>query len=153
MHKRKLMMELPKDIQLSKSITAPIVHVDDDDIFIDVVKRYHSKSKIENPYIPFTNGDDLIEYLHKRKKDNKELPLLVLLDINMPGKDGFEVLEEIRSVEAFKVIPICSMLSSSSYELDIKKSKETGANSYLVKPDNAKEYLEFFDKIAQIVSE
>ena len=144
-------MRLPKELKLPKSKTAPIAHIDDDEIFIDVVKRYHSKSKIENPYVSFGNGDDFIDYLLGLDKENKELPLMILLDINMPTKDGFEVLAEIRSYEAFKNIPVCSMLSSSSYDLDIEKSEEMGADSYLVKPDNPIAYLKFFDEISEKV--
>ena len=70
-----------------------------------------------------------MDYLKAIKEEKKEFPLLVLLDINMPGMDGFEVLSPIREDEFFKELPLCSMLSNSSHT------------------DNAKEYIEFFEDI------
>ena len=145
-------MQLPDDMNLDKSVTAPIVHVDDDNLAIEIVKRYYRRSNVTNPYVCFNDGDSFLEDLRKSRDEQKELPLLVLLDVNMPGLDGFDVLKELRKTEEFKDIPLCSMLSSSTYEGDINKSIELGANGYIVKPDNAKEYLTLFNEIAAAVS-
>ena len=145
-------MKIDEKVELICSDTAPIIHVDDDTILLKLVKRFYEKSSLKNTYIPFESGDEFLEFLNELDRQGKELPLIVLIDINMPGMSGFELLEKIRSRENFKILPICSMLSSSKHPDDIKKSLDLGANTYLVKPDNAKEYCEFFDSLMDKIS-
>ena len=70
------------------------------------------------------------------------MPDLVLLDLNMPGKDGREVLREIKSTAAFQKIPTVVFTTSSS-EIDRQMSYEYGANCFVTKPDT-------FDKLVDI---
>ena len=140
-------MKLPEELKIAKSLSAPIIQIDDDEILLRIVDRYYHKTELKNPYLSFKSGKDFLDYLKAVKEEKKEFPLLVLLDINMPGMDGFEVLSHIRADEFFKELPLCSMLSSSSHPDDMEKSKNLGADGYIVKPDNAKEYIEFFEDI------
>lgn len=142
------MLELPESLALNKSTTAPILHVDDDPLIIRLVERYHKKSSLPNPYVPFERGPELLAHLSQLVSDGGEFPLLVLLDINMPGQDGFEVLKAIREQEQFTEVPLCAMLTSSTHSDERELAEALGANSYFVKPDDAKEYLSFFDQIA-----
>lgn len=64
-------------------------------------------------------------------------PEIIMLDINLPGMNGFEILEFLRSRSEFKHTPVI-MFTSSENEQDIKRSYERGANAYLVKPENLK---------------
>ncbi len=114
-----------------------------------MVKHFHAKSNIKNPYMSFNTGAGFLEYISKT--DMAALPLLVLIDINMPEMNGFEVLKNLRSMKGFENLPLCSVLSSSSDSQDIEKSFELGANAYLVKPNNAKEYLSLFNDISEII--
>lgn len=141
-------MKLMKEIQLVDSKTAPILHVDDDKILLKVVKRFYDKSDLENEYINFDTGKKLLDHLKLIKDEEREIPLIILIDINMPGMNGFEVLKAIRSEIKFKQAPICSILSSSKHPKDIEEALSLGADTYMVKPSNAKEYLEFFNKLA-----
>jgi len=84
----------------------------------------------------YEDGDSLIKNMKDYTAPNKK-PEIILLDINLPGMNGFEILEYIRSQEKFKHTPVI-MFTSSENEQDIKKSYENGANAYLVKPDNLK---------------
>ena len=84
----------------------------------------------------YEDGDALIKNMKDYTAPNKR-PEIILLDINLPGMNGFEILEYIRSQEKFRHIPVI-MFTSSENEQDIKKSYENGANAYLVKPDNLK---------------
>lgn len=76
------------------------------------------------------------------------LPQLVLLDINMPGVDGFHVLREIKQHEVMHVVPVV-MLTSSDDERDIVRSYGLGSNSYVTKPVDADE---LFDRVSKIPS-
>lgn len=82
-----------------------------------------------------TNGDALVEMMNDKAGGKETNPEIILLDINLPGMNGFEVLQFIRSKARHKRTPVI-MLTSSDSENDIEKSYAFGANAYLVKPDN-----------------
>jgi CheY-like chemotaxis protein len=69
------------------------------------------------------------------------LPGLVLLDLKMPGVDGFEVLRQVKTADAIRRIPVV-VLSSSTEERDLARAYDLGANSYLVKPISLDGFLE-----------
>jgi len=81
------------------------------------------------------NGEDLLDYLHRRGKfDAQALPPgLILLDLNMPVKDGREVLREIKSNPALRQIPVV-VLTTSHADTDIELIYHLGANSFITKP-------------------
>ncbi len=84
-----------------------------------------------NPNLQFfEDGESLLLFL---KKNQHHLPQLILLDLNMPGKDGKEVIRHIRSHENLKLIPII-VFSTSKAPCDINQAYASGANSYIVKP-------------------
>lgn len=140
-------MELPKGLHIEKSTTAPLLHVDDDPNLCKIVERFHQKSSLTNPYISFLDGEDLLDHLDQVKKGHEPMPLIVLIDINMPGMDGFSVVKKIRGDSFFAKMPFISMLTSSHQKEDMERAEELGANAYLVKPDGAREYQGFFDEL------
>ncbi|MFT3750548.1 MAG: response regulator [Agriterribacter sp.] len=80
------------------------------------------------------DGDALVELFNGNNE--KEInPEIILLDINLPGMNGFEILQYLRSKTKYKRTPVI-MFTSSDSENDIEKSYKYGANAYLVKPDN-----------------
>ena len=83
------------------------------------------------------DGECLLEYLQQRGKfvdpDSAPRPDLILLDLNMPKKDGYEVLKEIKTDPLLCDIPVV-VLTQSSEERDIIQSYKMGANSYITKP-------------------
>ena len=70
----------------------------------------------------------------------EHLPDLILLDINLPGMDGYEVLKQLRSKEISCKIPVIA-ISANAMPVDIKKGEEAGFDGYLTKPVNVKELL------------
>lgn len=89
------------------------------------------------------DGVEAMDYLlykgnHKlRKKGN---PAVVLLDVKMPRMDGIEVLQAIRNHPSLKFLPVV-MLTSSREEPDLKRSYQHGANAYVVKPVDYKDFM------------
>jgi len=81
------------------------------------------------------NGIELIEYLHTLSKNVAEMPRFILLDLNMPKKDGREVLKEIKQDTHFKKIPVI-IFSTTNNEQEMKRCYELGANSYITKPNS-----------------
>jgi CheY-like chemotaxis protein len=83
------------------------------------------------------NGIEVMNYLETNythnKSNEKALPGFILLDLNMPKKDGREVLKELKSHPVFKKIPVI-VFTTTKNEIEIKRCYELGANSYVIKP-------------------
>ena len=93
-------------------------------------------SKVTNKLNIVGDGVEALEFLHKEGKyANASTPDLILLDLNMPRKDGREVLAEIKADAELKCIPVL-ILTASTSESDIEKMLDLGANGYFTKPIN-----------------
>jgi len=90
------------------------------------------------------DGEELTEYLQRRAKYSSliklPLPRLILLDINMPRKDGREVLVELKSDPIFRSIPTV-VFTTSNAEEDILQTYDLGVNSFVIKPSTFKELV------------
>ncbi|MBC7553250.1 MAG: response regulator [Taibaiella sp.] len=83
------------------------------------------------------NGVELLEYLHNlaQSEHSPRMPSFILLDLNMPKKDGREVLREIKQSQHFKKIPVI-IFSTTNNEQEMRRCYELGANSYITKPNS-----------------
>jgi two-component system, chemotaxis family, response regulator Rcp1 len=87
------------------------------------------------------NGEDAMSFLKRKGKfSNSPVPDLILLDLNLPRKDGREVLAEVKQDPTFRLIPVIVMTTSNATE-DVKKSYSLGANCFLTKPSGLDDYL------------
>lgn len=118
-----------------------ILIVDDNRADIRLVQEMFKKGKtIINLYVVL-DGLEAIEYLRKQGKyKDATRPDLILLDLNMPRKDGREVLEDIKSDEELKRIPVIVMTISKAEE-DILRSYNLHANAYIVKPIELNQFM------------
>lgn len=102
-------------------------------LIIDALKE----SRLKNEVRCVEDGEELLDYLHNRGKYSDKLkhplPGILLLDLNMPKKDGREALKEIKSDPRLKSIPII-ILTTSKAEEDILKTYDLGVNSFITKP-------------------
>jgi len=114
-----------------------ILLVEDDPNDVLLIQRAFQKAGLHNSLKTVRNGDEAVEYLSGENaysdRERFPLPFLVLLDLKMPGTDGFEVLTWARSVTNLKRLLIV-VLTSSNLQSDVDKAYDLGANSYLVKP-------------------
>ena len=98
------------------------------------------------------DGEELMEYLRRQGRyvDQKDAPLpgLILLDLNMPRKDGREALKEIKADPELRRIPIV-VLTTSKAEEDILRSYDLGVNSYVTKPVTFKSLVELIKVLGQ----
>ena len=114
-----------------------ILLVEDDPNDVLLIQRAFQKADLNNSLKVVRNGEQAVEYLSGEDayadRERFPLPFLVLLDLKMPGTDGFEVLAWVRSVANLKRLLVV-VLTSSNLQADVDKAYELGANSYLVKP-------------------
>ena len=119
----------------TKPITLLLADDDPDDRLL--ARQALEKSRLANDLRCVEDGEELLDYLRRRGKyaDPKESPRpgLVLLDLNMPRKDGREALREIKSDPKLRDIPVV-VLTTSKAEEDIARSYNLGVNSYITKP-------------------
>ena len=100
-------------------------------------------SNIANPIVWCENGEDALAYLRKEGKHAKadhEMPGVILLDLNLPGLDGRDVLAMLKNDPATKRLPVVVMTGSND-QADIDRCYDAGANSYVVKPVNLDGFL------------
>lgn len=121
----------------SQEQTRTILFVEDSDEDYKALTRALRQSNIGHPVRRFSSGETALDFLFRRGgfSNDKSIPLpwLILLDLNLPGKDGYQVLDDIKSDPRLRIIPVV-IFSSSGSENDIKRCYELAANSYLVKP-------------------
>jgi len=124
---------------------ATILLVEDDADDALLMRRAFSRARLANPLQIVQDGEEAIEYLEGTGKYSDRnrfpLPLMVLLDLKLPGKHGFEVLEWIRDQSHFDQLPVV-ILTASKEQPDIQKAYRLGANSYLVKPTGLEDLVE-----------
>ena len=112
-----------------------IVEDSDDDFFATL--RAFKKTNLANPIQRCTNGDQALDYLFQRGEysapGTAPVPSIILLDLNLPGTDGREVLRLIKENPMLKKIPAI-VLTTSNAEQDIERCYAAGANSYVQKP-------------------
>ncbi|MBV6639061.1 MAG: response regulator [Cyclobacteriaceae bacterium] len=92
------------------------------------------------------DGQEALDTLFGKEEDSIEKPMVILLDLKLPKISGFEVLEKIRSNEAFKDTPVIILSSSKEY-IDINRAYDLGVNSYIVKPVNFENFTESIKQI------
>ena len=109
---------------------------DSDDDYMATVRAFH-KANLINPVQRCTNGDQAIDYLLQRGEfsgpGKAPRPNIILLDLNLPGTGGREVLRIIKGNPDLQKIPVI-VLTTSNAEQDIEQCYEAGANSYVQKP-------------------
>ena len=121
-----------------------------DDVYL--VKAAFTRAGYDFPILAVPNGEEAIEYFmgvgQYADRNIYPIPALLLLDLKMPGIDGFEVLRAVRSQSGWKAVPII-VLTNSCQGSDINQGYKLGANSFLTKPDDFTHYV---DAIKQVVN-
>lgn len=122
-----------------------ILLADDDPDDRQLTRDAFAENRLVNMLHTVEDGEELMEYLRRqgRYADQKNAPLpgLILLDLNMPRKDGREALKEIKADPELRRIPIV-VLTTSKAEEDILRTYDLGVNSYVTKPVTFKSLVE-----------
>jgi two-component system response regulator len=127
-----------------------ILLVEDSSIDEELTLRALRKSNISNKVVVARDGAEALDYLFARGayagRDARDLPQVVLLDLNLPKLGGLEVPRMIRADEATKLLPVV-ILTSSKEDKDLLTGYASGANSYVVKPVD---FTQFADAVRQL---
>ena len=128
----------------------PVIYAEDEETDAYFVRRAWHESEIENSLIIVPDGMVAIDYLRGEgiyaDRGQHPLPCLALLDLNMHGRSGLEVLKWIRAQPSVCTLPVI-MLTSSSAAADVHRAYIQGANGFLVKPGRPAEMLTMIHSI------
>ncbi|MGH7942642.1 MAG: response regulator [Limisphaerales bacterium] len=122
-----------------------ILLADDDPDDRKLTQDAFEENRLANEFHAVEDGEELMDYLYRRGQYESlrgaALPGLILLDLNMPRKDGREALKEIKADPELRRIPVV-VLTTSKAEEDIVRSYDLGVNSYVTKPVTFKSLVE-----------
>jgi CheY-like chemotaxis protein len=129
---------------------ALVLLVEDNEDDAAMVRRAFWRSKVVNPLQVVRSGEEALEYLAGTGRYGNRfeypLPELILLDLNMPGIDGFQVLRWIRQQPGLRALRVV-VLTSSTELRDATLAYRLGANSFLVKPMDFEEFVSITNAI------
>jgi CheY-like chemotaxis protein len=125
--------------------TQCILQVEDDENDVFMLQQVFQRTGIPCPLQVVSDGQDAIDYLQSAgayaERTDNPLPCLILLDLNLPTRSGFEVLKWIRQHPTYKKLVVV-VFSASALPKDIDMAYELGANSYIVKPSGLPKLME-----------
>ena len=113
-----------------------ILMVEDDPKDVELTLTALEDYNLANEVVVVRDGEEALDYLNHRGEHadrSNENPAVILLDLKLPKVDGLEVLRQVKSSEALKLIPVV-VLTSSHEEKDLVASYKLGVNAYVVKP-------------------
>ena len=129
--------------------TQPILLVEDSPEDFETTQRAVRRSGLKNPIIRCADGDEALDYLFRRghfARDRSPRPRLILLDLNLPGTDGREVLASIKADDDLRQIPVVVFTTSRDHR-DVEACYRAGANRYVQKPVDLPEVRRALDSV------
>lgn len=115
----------------------PLLVAEDSDEDFAVFQRFMKQLDVQNPIYRCSDGDEVLDFLYNegdyQGQSETPRPSVILLDLNLPGLDGRELLKKIKQDESFQKIPIV-IFTTSSNPKDVDLCYQRGANGYLIKP-------------------
>lgn len=136
-------------MRVRSSDNKTVVMADDDADDCILAKEAFTESGVRASFSCVEDGMELLDYLTRHcAPGEKDLPALILLDLNMPRKDGRAALVEIKSQPLLKGIPIV-ILTTSGEQRDIDFTTRAGADSFITKPESFDKWVEMMRSLAK----
>lgn len=130
----------------------PVLVVEDNDEDFDMLQLAFQAAAVSNPLLRCQDGEETLEFLLRQGRysnaEQAPRPGLVLLDLNLPGLDGRQVLERIKAEPALRGIPVI-VFSTSNNPRDVQSCYQSGVSAYLLKPVD----LERFERMVRLLKE
>lgn len=134
---------------MDKGKVIDILLVEDNPADVRLMQEALKDGKVKNKLNIVYDGEEAVDYLYKKGKYSGAVrPDLILLDLNLPKKDGREVLEDIKNDPDLKSIPIVILTTSKSEE-DILKTYRLHANCYITKPVDLNQFIDVVKSIEE----
>jgi CheY-like chemotaxis protein len=125
------------DINMIPKTYEPLLVAEDSDEDFEALQRFLQRMAVRNPVYRCANGDEVLDFLYQEGEYEDAVaaprPSVILLDLNLPGTDGRDILEQLKQDDSFREIPIV-VFTTSVNPRDIEFCYQKGANGYLVKP-------------------
>jgi CheY-like chemotaxis protein len=124
--------------------------VEDDPKDVELALNALGEYNLTNEVIVTSDGEEALDYLYHRGKFQTRTngnPAVLLLDLKLPKVDGLEVLQQVKSDEKLRMIPVV-VLTSSREERDMVASYKLGVNAYVVKPVDFHEFVNAIKELA-----
>ncbi|MCP4537345.1 MAG: response regulator [Chloroflexi bacterium] len=131
-----------------------ILLVEDDPGHARLIQKNLQRSNISNNIIHVSNGQQAMDYLLSKGEfahDDAASPILILLDLNMPVLDGYQVLERIKANEYTKRIPVIVLTTTDDHS-EITRCYDLGCNAYLTKPVDYEQFSDVIHKVGLFLS-
>ena len=137
---------------MNTSVSKPfrILIADDDSDDIQLTKDCFIENRLPVHVNEVGDGQILIDHLKKMsdRSNSRDLPQLIILDINMPRKNGLEVLQELKQDDMLRKIPVV-IFSTSGAAKDVERAYDLGASCFLTKPNSLEEWCDKMDKLGR----
>lgn len=135
---------------MPEMVNQPILLVEDSPEDYETTARAFRRSGLKNPIFRCADGEEALDYLHRRgdyaDPQKSPCPGVILLDLNLPGTDGREVLSEIKAHPRLKQIPVI-VLTTSSDDRDVEACYRAGASSYIQKPVDLEGFMKAIERL------
>jgi len=130
----------------------PVLVVEDNDEDFDMLQLAFQSAAVPNPLLRCQDGEETLEFLFRQGRypqaEQAPRPGLILLDLNLPGLDGRQVLERIKADSELRAIPVI-VFSTSDNPRDVQSCYQGGVSAYLLKPVD----LERFERMVRLLKE
>jgi CheY-like chemotaxis protein len=137
---------------MNTSVAKPfrIIIADDDNDDVQLTRDCFNENQLPVHVSEVGDGQILIDHLKEMTSASriKHLPQLILLDINMPRKTGFEVLQELKQDESLRKIPVIVFTTSHAIK-DVERAYELGASCFVSKPNSFEEWCDKMGKLGR----
>jgi CheY-like chemotaxis protein len=118
---------------IEPTMSRPILLIEDNPEDAEMMLRALDRAGVRRDIVHCSSGDEALSWLEGAPEEPHELPALVLLDLNLPGSDGKEILRELRGRPALSMLPVV-VITSSRDESDVRACYRLGIQGYVQKP-------------------
>ncbi len=141
---------------MRKRQTLTVVLVEDDPGHAILIEKNLRRAGIIDPIVPLSNGREALDYLNGQRRgsvenDSDTPAILLLLDLNMPMLDGYEVLRTMKSDDRTRSIPIV-ILTTTDSPSEIERCYKLGCNAYVTKPVDYEQFSDTMRKLGMFLS-
>jgi CheY-like chemotaxis protein len=143
-----------KGSRMPEHFSVTIVLVEDDPGHARLIERNLRRAHITNDLVVLCDGQEAVEYFFPEGEDvvaGRDMPLLVLLDLNLPGVDGYQVLARLKADARTRRIPVI-ILTTTDDPRDVERCYDLGCNVYITKPVEYEQFAEAIRKLGLFVS-